>query len=148
MSAAPASILVVDDNEVNRLLVSATLRRDGYRILEAEDGGAGLDTIARENPDLVILDLMMPGMGGAEMMLRLRASAGSTIPRILLMTALCEAESAAAAREVGADGHLIKPFAPSELRALVKTLMTAASMGPNARASASAPVERNIRPIP
>ncbi|MFI5362649.1 MAG: PleD family two-component system response regulator [Elusimicrobiota bacterium] len=88
MSGFLPLILVVDDSAVNRLLVAATLRRDGYRILEAEDGGAGLDAIARERPDLVILDFMMPEMDGAEMMRRLRARGVSSAPRILLMTAL------------------------------------------------------------
>ena len=134
--SALATILVVDDSIVNRLLVEATLRREGYRILQAEDGGAGLDAIARENPDLVILDLMMPEMDGSEMMRRLRARSGDSAPRVLLMTALNETESAARARELGADGHLIKPYAPLELRARVKELLSSSRAHPTADAKA------------
>ena len=130
------SILVVDDSTVNRLLVAATLRRDGYRILEAEDGGSGLDMIARENPDLVILDFMMPEMDGAEMMRRLRARSGSSTPRVLLMTALDAAESAIKARELGADAYLAKPYPPLELRVRVKELLAAARAHPAADANA------------
>jgi DNA-binding response OmpR family regulator len=136
VSAALPTVLIVDDAALNRLLVAATLRRDGYRILEAAGGGAGLDMIARERPDLLILDFMMPDMDGAEMMRRLRARSGPSTPRLLLMTALDEAESSARARELGADAHLIKPFAPAELRALVRNLMTAARMHSKADASA------------
>jgi DNA-binding response OmpR family regulator len=135
VSAIPRSVLIVDDSALNRLLVAATLRRDGYRILEAEDGASGLDTIERERPDLVILDFMMPGMDGAEMMRRLRARSGSSTPRILLMTALDAEQSAAKARELGANGHLIKPFAPFELRSRVKELLTGSSWNPKADAN-------------
>jgi DNA-binding response OmpR family regulator len=134
--SAPATVLIVDDSDVNRLLVAATLRRDGYRILEAADGGAGLDMIARESPDLVILDVMMPGMGGPEMMRRLRARSGSSTPRILLMSALDESESAALARELGADSHMVKPFAPAALRDRVKALLSASRTKPRADANA------------
>jgi DNA-binding response OmpR family regulator len=136
VSASLLSILVVDDSTVNRLLVAATLRRDGYRILEAEDGGSGLDAIARENPDLVILDFMMPEMDGAEMMRRLRARSGSSPPRVLLMTALDATESAIKARELGADAYLVKPYAPLELRARVKELLAVTRANPAADAKA------------
>jgi CheY-like chemotaxis protein len=136
MSAYSPSVLVVDDCSVNRLLVSATLRREGYRILEATDGGSGLEVIAREHPELVILDLQMPEMDGTEMMRRLRERSGASAPRVLLMTALDETESAAKAREIGADAHLAKPFAPLELRARVKELLTAAVPEPRAGGNA------------
>jgi DNA-binding response OmpR family regulator len=135
VSAASASVLIVDDSALNRLLVAATLRRDGYRILEAPDGDSGLEMIAHEKPDLVIVDFMMPGMDGAEMMSLLRKRGGSSMPRILLMTAMDEAESAAKARELGADAHLIKPFAPAALRARVEELMTDSSANPEADAN-------------
>jgi DNA-binding response OmpR family regulator len=136
MSASLPSVLVVDDSALNRLLVAATLRREGYRLLQAEDGVSGLEMITHENPDLVILDFMMPEMDGAEMMRRLQARMGSSMPRVLLMTAMDEAESAAKARELGAYAHLIKPFAPSELRARVKELLTGARTDTKAGANA------------
>ena len=136
MSLYSPSVLVVDDSMLNRLLVAATLRREGYRILEATDGGSGLEAIAREHPDLVILDLQMPEMDGAEMMRRLRERSGASAPRVLLMTAMDETESAAKAREIGADAHLVKPFAPLELRARVKELLTAAELQPRAGGNA------------
>lgn len=122
-SPAPPVILVVDDSETNRLLIAATLRNSGYRILQAEDGTSGLDMIGRENPGLVILDLMMPGMDGAEMMRRLTATDGTARPRVLLMTAQNESESEAKARALGADAHLAKPFVPQTLRARVRELL-------------------------
>lgn len=124
MNGDCASVLIVDDCMVNRLLVVATLSRDGYRILQAESGSAGLEMIVRESPELVILDLMMDGMNGAEMMRRLHSPPGASMPKVLLMTAMDETESALKAREIGADAYLTKPFAPPTLRTRVKELLT------------------------
>lgn len=121
----PATVLVVDDSAPNRLLIEASLGAEGHRVVQAAGGAEGLDAIRAEKPDVVILDLMMPGVDGAEMLRRLRAESLRDVPSVLLMTALSEAESAVKALELGVDAHLAKPFAPSALRRLVRELLAA-----------------------
>ncbi|MBI3566088.1 MAG: response regulator [Elusimicrobia bacterium] len=124
---APPTVLVVDDVSVNRMVAAASLKREGYRVLEAADGVEALATIARESPDVVILDLHMPGMDGEEVLRRLRDGRGPSAPAVVLMTALSEVESAAKAAELGVAAHLPKPFAPQALRDRVRGLLGAAA---------------------
>lgn len=126
MSDAPPVVLVVDDCPVNRALVGTSLRREGYRIVEAGDGLAGLAAIQRERPALAIVDLMMPGVDGAEMIRRLRREEGAELPAILLLTALGEEDASRRAQELDAQGWMTKPFLPSVLRAKVRALLARA----------------------
>ncbi|NNN05548.1 MAG: response regulator [Elusimicrobia bacterium] len=121
-----AVVLIVDDCAVNRALVQATLRGEGYRILQAVDGLSGLSAALQDKPDLLIVDMMMPGMSGGDLIRRLREKPGAALPRTLLLTALSEQEGRAAAAQVGADASLTKPCPPATLRALVREMLAAA----------------------
>ncbi|MDP8924091.1 MAG: response regulator transcription factor [Chloroflexota bacterium] len=113
----PATVLVVDDDE--RLV--ASLRRvlayEGYRVLTAVNGLAGLQLARDESPDLIILDVMLPGVDGLEFARRLQAGGG--VP-VLMLSARDSTEDKVAGLEAGADDYLVKPFATQELLARVK----------------------------
>ena len=119
---SPRKILVVDDSPNNRLLIETSLKADGYRLSEAENGLVALQEVARSRPDLMILDLMMPEMDGFAVVKRLRNEMGIADLPILVLTALGETESQETALNIGADDYLTKPFVPKILRARVKAL--------------------------
>lgn len=112
-------IVVADDMADIRLLISFTLRRRGYTVLEASDGDAALALIRDELPDLAVLDVMMPGMTGLEVA---RAAAGdpatASIP-IIILSAGGQASEIEAGLASGARDYLVKPFTPHELGAHV-----------------------------
>lgn len=113
-------ILVIEDEERIRQFLQRGLSFEGYRVDTAEDGQTGLD-LARENPpDLVLLDLMLPGMDGIEVCKRIRAV--SDVP-ILMLTAKETIEDRVVGLDAGADDYLVKPFAFDELMARVRALL-------------------------
>jgi two-component system response regulator MprA len=115
-----ARILVIEDEERIRNFLQRGLTFEGYRVDTAPDGEAGLD-IARDNPpDLVLLDLMLPGLDGLEVCRRLRSV--SDIP-ILMLTARESVEDRVTGLDAGADDYLVKPFAFDELMARVRALL-------------------------
>ena len=115
-----AKILVIEDEERIRQFLQRGLSFEGYRVDAAEDGQTGLD-MARDNPpDLVLLDLMLPGIDGLEVCRRLRAA--SEVP-ILMLTAKEAIEDRVAGLDAGADDYLVKPFAFDELMARVRALL-------------------------
>ncbi len=105
-------ILVVEDDDTVREVVRTYLEAAGYLVEEAADGFAALDAIAAHTPDLVVMDRMLPGVDGAEVTRRIRASAG--IP-VILLTALSGTEDRIGGLEAGADDYITKPFSPREL---------------------------------
>lgn len=113
-------ILVIEDEEKIRQFLQRGLSLEGYRIDTAADGQTGLD-LARENlPDLVLLDLMLPGMDGLEVCRRIRAV--SDVP-VLMLTAKETVEDRVTGLDAGADDYLVKPFAFDELLARVRALL-------------------------
>ncbi|VAW38715.1 Two-component transcriptional response regulator, LuxR family, partial [hydrothermal vent metagenome] len=113
-------ILVIEDEERIRQFLQRGLSFEGYRVDTASDGQTGLD-LARENPpDLVLLDLMLPGMDGIEVCRRLRTV--SDLP-ILMLTAKETIEDRVTGLDAGADDYLVKPFAFDELMARVRALL-------------------------
>ena len=115
-----ARILVIEDEERIRNFLQRGLTFEGYRVDTAPDGEAGLD-IARDNPpDLVLLDLMLPGLDGLEVCRRLRSV--SDVP-ILMLTARESVEDRVTGLDAGADDYLVKPFAFDELMARVRALL-------------------------
>jgi len=109
------TILVVEDEEDILDLVSFNLTQAGYRVLSARDGLRGLDLARSEQPDLIVLDLMLPGMAGKEVCRSLRAKdATSKIP-VIMLTALAGETDRVVGFEIGADDYLTKPFSPREL---------------------------------
>lgn len=119
MSAA--LILICDDEEPLRALVRAALR--GYEIAEARDGYESLELARRLRPDLVILDMGMPGRSGLEVLQVLRADAELAAAPVVMLTAKAGAADRAAAAAAGASRFVAKPFRPAELAALVGELL-------------------------
>jgi len=114
------TILVIEDDENTRSLVSLYLEREGFIAVAAGDGVAGLQMAARHQPDLVILDLMIPKMDGWEVCRRLRQK--SDVP-VIMLTARDEEIDRVAGLTLGADDYVVKPFSPRELVARVKAVL-------------------------
>ncbi len=113
-------VLVVDDEEDILELVRYHLEREGYQVVGCRDGKSALDLVGREKPDLVVLDLLMPGVDGLEVCRRLRQD--SAIP-IIMLTAKVEETDKVIGLELGADDYVTKPFSPRELVARVKAIL-------------------------
>ncbi|MCF3650962.1 ATP-binding response regulator [Synoicihabitans lomoniglobus] len=118
----PATILIVDDHEANRETLAALLESAGYRLIEAEDGSSTLEVAFASPPDLILLDVMMPGMDGFEVCRRLRADARTAEVPVIMLTALDDQRSRLTGIEAGADDFVSKPFNRAELRARVNTI--------------------------
>lgn len=112
------TVLIVEDEQNIVDILSFNLEREGYDTLEAYDGNTGLQLALEQNPDLVLLDLMLPGMDGFEVCRRIRET-GSAVP-ILMLTAREEEADKVLGLELGADDYITKPFGMRELLARVK----------------------------
>ncbi|MDI3284757.1 hybrid sensor histidine kinase/response regulator [Polyangium sp. 15x6] len=119
----PPKVLVVDDNEPNRVLAEETLRLEGYDVVIATTGEQALEVFVREAPDLVLLDIRMPGLDGFATCARLRALPRGTETPVVFLTALRDLETFDRASRVGADDFLTKPVRPAELVTRVHTLL-------------------------
>jgi len=117
-------ILIIEDEANITQLIRLYLERAGYTVITASDGVAGLELHARERPDLVILDLMLPVMDGMEVCRRIRAWADTPI---LMLTARQGEEDRIAGLELGADDYLVKPFSPREVVSRVKAILRRSS---------------------
>jgi len=111
----PRTILVVDDEEDIRFLLRAAVGRGRYRVLEAQDGDEALDLIGRAPPDLILLDVNMPGLGGTELCQRLKADPVRRSIKVVMVTAAAQDDDRRRALEAGADGYVTKPFSPQIL---------------------------------
>src|SRR3990172_2449347 len=126
--SAPQSILVVDDEDTIRDVIRRYLERDGFVVREAADGYAALDAIGEALPDLIVLDLMLPGVDGLSLTRQLRmlkppgAEERSRVP-IILLTAKGETSDRIRGLDSGADDYLAKPFSPQELVSRVKAVL-------------------------
>lgn len=115
----PSRVLVVDDNPSNRDLLSRRLQRQGHTVLLAEDGAQALATIQQEVVDLVLLDLMMPGVSGYEVLVSLKSDIRFRELPVIMISALSELDSIVRCIEAGAEDYLTKPFDATLLRARV-----------------------------
>jgi len=115
-----ATVLLVDDDPKIRELLRLYVQRDGHRTLEAADGEIAVATALRARPDLVVLDIMLPGLDGFEVAHRIRA--GSDVP-ILMLTARSGDSDKVVGLDVGADDYVVKPFSPRELMARIRALL-------------------------
>src|SRR5581483_805980 len=118
--AGAATVLVVEDEPSLVATLSWNLRKDGFRVITATDGVAGLQAARAERPDVVVLDLMLPKMDGLEVCRRLRAE--SDVP-VLILTAKGEEVDRVVGLEMGADDYLAKPFGMRELMARIRALL-------------------------
>ena len=116
-------ILVVDDDPDLRDLIGYTLRRDGYFVIESEDGRAALLLAEVERPDLVLLDVNLPKLDGFEVCRRLRASPTTSSIPIVMLTVRGTEEDQVRGLDLGADDYLAKPFSPRTLLARVRALL-------------------------
>jgi len=121
-----ASVLVVEDDGPIRRMLERTLAAEGYRVSSAADGGAALAAVESSVPDLVLLDVGLPGLDGLTVCRRLRAK-GLALP-ILLLTARDAVADRVAGLDAGADDYLVKPFAGEELLARVRALLRRGSV--------------------
>lgn len=109
-------ILIVDDKAELRKLIRLTLRLQvGYELFEAEDGDEGLEMARIVLPDLVILDLMMPGKDGYELCAELKGNTMFNNPYIIMLTARAQEQDVERGKQAGADHYLTKPFSPLQL---------------------------------
>jgi DNA-binding response OmpR family regulator len=115
-----ATVLVVEDEPLVREVVVKYLRREGFRTLEAADGDTACATVEREQPDLVVLDLMLPGTDGLGVCRWIRSR--SEVP-VIMLTARGEEADRIVGLELGADDYVTKPFSPRELAARVKSVL-------------------------
>lgn len=124
---ADARILVVDDEKKVVELVALYLKRDGYQVLEAYDGLQALELVHEKQPDLIVLDLMLPGIDGLAICRTLRAE-GNTVP-IIMLTARALEDDKLTGLGLGADDYVVKPFSPRELVARVKAVLRRVGRG-------------------
>jgi DNA-binding response OmpR family regulator len=134
-------VLVVDDDETVRDVVRRYLEVAGFTVDMAGDGGEGLAKFAADEPDLVVLDVMMPGINGLEVCRRLRQV--SQVP-IVMLTALGEEENRIAGLQLGADDYVTKPFSPKELALRVASVLRRARM-PRPEPAAAELVDGDLR---
>ncbi len=120
------TVLIVDDDETVREVVTRYLLRDGHRVIERANGIDGLAAALAEHPDLVVLDLMLPGMDGLAVCRELRKQ--SAVP-VIMLTALGEESDRVVGLEYGADDYLVKPFSPRELALRVAGVLRRAVAG-------------------
>jgi DNA-binding response OmpR family regulator len=119
-----ARVLIIEDDPIVADVVTRYLVRDGYRVQTVADGRAGLDAALAELPDLVILDLMLPSLGGLEICRQLRSVAPVAV---IMLTARGEEADRITGLELGADDYIAKPFSPRELTARVKAVLRRAT---------------------
>jgi DNA-binding response OmpR family regulator len=122
------TILLVDDEDAVQKLLTYPLEREGYRVVSALDGQQALERFDAEQPDLVVLDIMLPKVDGLEVCKRLRAR--STVP-IIMLTARDDELDKVVGLELGADDYITKPFSIREFRSRVRALLRRAKLPPH-----------------
>jgi pilus assembly protein CpaE len=119
----PITILAVDDDPFNLRLVSTIFGKEGYRVITAESGAQALERVSEIQPDLIVLDVMMPVMDGYQVCQELRRRKSTVQTPILMLTAMERLEEKIKAFDVGADDFMTRPFAPAELQARARALL-------------------------
>ena len=128
MTESPADreqpvVLVADDDDDILELVVFRLERSGYTVLQAHDGAQALELARSSQPDLAVLDVMMPKMDGFELTQRLREEEGTSKMPIILLTARSQEADIQRGFDAGADDYIRKPFSPQELRSRVQAIL-------------------------
>ena len=121
--AGARKILIIEDERDILDLVRHYLEKEGFRTRTASDGTAGLAAVRQEHPDVIVLDLMLPGLDGLELCRKLRADPATALTPVIMLTAKAEESDKIVGLELGADDYLTKPFSPKELVARIKALL-------------------------
>jgi DNA-binding response OmpR family regulator len=137
LMAEQPTVLVIDDEDSIQKLLKHALEREGYRVVGARDAASGMDAFGRDDPDVVLLDVMLPDVSGREVCRRLRAV--SSVP-IIMLTALDDEVDKVVGLELGADDYITKPFGMRELASRVRAVLRRASL--TARPDDGAPADR------
>lgn len=143
---AGATVLVVDDDPVIQRLLSVNFEMEGYGVLVAGSGVDGVAQARSAHPDIVVLDVMMPGMDGLEVASTLKADPATAGIPVLLLSAKAQEVDIRAGDATGAEAYVTKPFDPLELLELVARLIEASRLAPEAPANPSDPPRR--APVP
>jgi len=138
------SILIVEDEKEIRDLLAHYLRKEGFRPSVAPDGETGLARARAERPDLVVLDILLPGMDGLEVLRKIRAAAETAGIPVIMLTAKGDETDRVVGLELGADDYIPKPFSPREVVARIKAVFRR-SASPPAEAEAPVLVHGDIR---
>ncbi len=121
-----AHVLVVDDEQTVRSVVSDYLRRDGIRVTEVDNGRRALEAVANDRPDVVVLDVMLPEVNGFEVLAEIRSN--QDLP-VIMLTARTSETDRVAGLDLGADDYVVKPFSPRELAARVRSVLRRSGVG-------------------
>lgn len=139
-------VLVADDNETFRQMLSSLLERAGYRTIAAADGEEALAAARLERPEVVLLDVRLPGVGGYEVCRQLRETYGEQLPIVFVSGERTDAPDRAAGLLIGGDDYLVKPFDPDELLARVRRLVVrSGAHSAQAKASSNALSKLTVR---
>jgi len=117
-----STILYVEDNAVNRRLVRDLLQHTTYKLIEADDGEAGVAKALETHPNLILMDIQLPKMSGLEAMRRLRANPVTAATPIVAITSFALSGDDQKAKNAGATAYLAKPYSPRDLLALIRKL--------------------------
>ncbi len=123
--ATSGTVLIVDDEPMVREVVARYLERDNFRVIELADGADALEWLSASRPDLVVLDVMLPGLDGFELLRHIRSQ--WDIP-VIMLTARADEVDRIVGLEIGADDYVIKPFSPRELAARVRSVLRRSSI--------------------
>jgi len=126
---AVTRVLVIDDEAPIRLLCRVNLEAEGMEVIEAQDGTVGVELARSERPDVILLDVMMPGMDGWEVLQALQAGEGTSEIPIVFLTARAELRDRAQGLELGGIDYVTKPFNPIDLAPLVNGLLARVERG-------------------
>ncbi|KPJ71678.1 hypothetical protein AMJ50_00890 [Parcubacteria bacterium DG_74_3] len=118
----PKKILIIEDDKFLRELIAQKLHREGFEVAEAIDGEEGIKKIVEEKPDLILLDLILPGIDGFEVLLRMKEDASLTLIPVIILSNLGQKEDVERGLKLGAVDYLIKAhFTPGEIIDKIKT---------------------------
>ncbi len=127
MSLTPTRVLVVDDSEVIRTLITVNLELEGFEVVQAVDGQDALDKVLEVQPDVITIDVKMPRLDGFDTVERLRADPRTQGLKIAMVTACAQADDVRRGEQVGVDAYVTKPFDPDHL---VRTVRDLAAQAP------------------
>jgi two-component system cell cycle response regulator DivK len=118
------TVLYVEDNEYNRKIVRQLLSRTNYRLREAADGEAALGMVQQERPDLILMDVQLPGMSGLDVTRALRGDPATAAVPIIVVTSFALSGDDQRALAAGASAYIAKPYSPRELLVLIQKFLT------------------------